>query len=249
MEKLYQILKQYRALSLEDLKEARLMNRVDTKFVVSISKLPEIINALVDFYFTLEIKEERNIHYQNLYFDTPENQFYINHHNGKENRFKVRFRKYAITDSTYLEVKKRHKKRTTKQRIDANELAYKLTENEKCFIKNRIGEIAEVHPSLMVEYNRITLINKNLKERFTIDYDIKFTKENQTKSINHVLIAELKQHKFNKYSPAYQLMKQFNVNPSRFSKYCIGRILLSNKKEIKYNNFKNTLLQLNKLKV
>lgn len=248
MEKLSEILKQYDPLNLEGLKEAHLMNRVDTKFIVSFSKLPQILSALHKDYFILEINGHRIAKYQNLYFDTPQYQFYLSHHNRKDHRFKVRFRKYENTDTTFLEIKKRRKKRTTKERIYVDELQEKLGERERLFIAESMGEIEEIDPSLLVEYKRITLVNKNLDERFTLDYEIQFTRTNNNKNINHVAIAELKQQKLNRYSPAYQLMNQTKVNPSQFSKYCIGMAMLSSDSRIKYNNFKKTLLQLNKLK-
>lgn len=248
MEKLPEILKQYQPLNLEGLKEAHLMNRVDTKFIVSISKLPQIISALANQYFILEINGHRNTHYQNLYFDTPQNQFFLSHHNGRDHRFKVRFRRYENTDTTFLEVKKRRKKRTTKERIHVDRLQDKLSEKEQLFVANNLGEIGEINPSLLVEYTRITLVNKDLDERFTLDYEIQFSRTHDNKNINHVVIAELKQQKLNKYSPAYQLMNQIKVNPTKFSKYCIGMVMLSSEGKIKYNNFKKTLLQLDKLK-
>ncbi len=247
MKRIPNILKAYHSLNLEGLQAAHLMNRVDTKFIVPASKLPQIISELIDQYSVLEINGHRIAPYQNLYFDTPQHSFYLDHHNKKEHRYKVRFRRYENTETTFLEVKKRHKRRTTKERITVENLQSNLNKKEQFFIKKNMGEISTIKPCLLVEYKRITLVNPSLEERFTLDLEVQFS-TTQSKNISHVVIAELKQKKLNKRSPAYQLMNKIKVRPCSFSKYCIGLVMLSKGSSIKYNNFKVTLLHLDKLK-
>ena len=58
-------------------------------------------------------------------------------------------------------------------------------------------------------------------------------------------IAELKQAKLDRQSPFYKLMREMNIRPKGFSKYCMGQTLTNNK-HIKSNRFKQNLIKLNK---
>ena len=109
---------QFTSHGLDDLNAAKLMNRVDSKFILPISFLPEVLSQLTSHYSVLEINNNRISRYQNKYFDTPDMTLYNNHHNGRLNRYKVRRRRYVDTDTEFLEVKlKNNKKRTIKNRI------------------------------------------------------------------------------------------------------------------------------------
>ena len=77
-----------------------LMKRCDTKFVFPREVLPQILEELSSSYRVLEINDKRNFAYKNIYFDTPTSLFYLQHHNKKLNRHKVRFRTYVDSDLT-----------------------------------------------------------------------------------------------------------------------------------------------------
>ncbi len=85
-------LEEFRGHCLAEQMQARLMNRVDTKFLVPAYLLDACLRGLEHHYSILEIDGRRRFTYDTLYFDTPERQLYLDHHNGKLNRFKLRIR-------------------------------------------------------------------------------------------------------------------------------------------------------------
>ena len=112
------IAKQFEPISLKEMDNVKLMNRVDTKFICSIEQLPVILNDISDRYKILEINKQRIMHYRTKYYDTPDFKMFIAHQNGKLNRYKVREREYVISGLSFLEVKfKNNKRRTLKSRI------------------------------------------------------------------------------------------------------------------------------------
>ena len=106
MDSLIKHLDSFDPISLSEMDEVTLMNRADTKFVFSIATLLKVIPKLSNHYRVLEIKGVRLSAYQSLYFDTDDFQFYHQHHNGKTNRNKVRYREYIDSDLSFLEVKR-----------------------------------------------------------------------------------------------------------------------------------------------
>lgn len=230
---------------LNDLNNANLMNRVDSKFVLPISFLPELLLQLKDFYSVLEINDKRISRYHNQYFDTPSLDLYHNHHNGRLNRYKVRHRHYVDTDTEFLEVKfKNNKKRTIKTRI---KLTGEETQHARCtsFINEQMQANAKglnLNSLDVIQqggYRRIALANEAQAERLTLDFDLWYESRRGNNSVKlpGFFIAELKQKKISKRSPFYQLMSANNIFPTSFSKYCIGCALLYTS-SIKSNRFK-----------
>jgi hypothetical protein len=173
-------------------------------------------------------------------------KFYNDHHIGRVDRYKVRFRKYIESDLTFLEIKHKIKGRTKKSRIIVDEIPNELT-NEKhiSFLKKNISETIDLKPKLWNSFHRITLVNNELKERLTFDFQLTFKWETEEINFNNLIIAELKQEIVYRNSPFYNLMKSNQIRPYRLSKYCIGAIELYAKDKIKYNRFKEKLLKLN----
>lgn len=259
-------LAQFSSHGLHDLNAAKLMNRVDSKFMLPISFLPDVLHQLKKHYSVLEINKNRVSSYQNKYFDTPNMTLYNNHHNGKLNRYKVRRRRYVDTDTEFLEVKlKNNKKRTIKNRIKLNEqLPIKLVETsteqeqelERCsqFINDQIQlNVNEINSeNLMISqqsgYKRIALANEAEAERLTLDFDLWYQgmDANNKVKLPGFFIAELKQSKKSKRSPFYQMMSANKITPMAFSKYCIGCALLY-KSSLKSNRFKPILSHIKKL--
>ncbi len=238
------------AISLNDIKNISLMDRIDTKFIFPRQLLQRIIHQLSDFYNILEIKEERIFTYQNIYWDTPDYKFYHNHHNGKLNRYKVRYRRYRETRTTFLEVKfKTNKKRTIKERISVRGLHKRMLPSEHEFLMRRLpAEFHNLRPSLIGTYKRITFASKTSYERVTIDFDARFQNP-ASESIVHLknlIIAEVKQSKALTSSRFLDIMRQYRLQPTSFSKYCIG-CCMTVKESIKTNRFKMKLHGLNQI--
>ena len=91
-----------------------LMKRVDTKFIIHIEQLPQLLDIVYNDYRVLEINQNRVMTYKSNYFDTPNSNLYLLHHNGKSSRVKVRIRNYVESNLFFLEVKQKSNRGNTK---------------------------------------------------------------------------------------------------------------------------------------
>ncbi len=238
------ILDLFQPITLNEMDAVKLMNRVDTKFAFSFDDLQRILPQLAADYKLLEIEGTRTPFYESLYYDDKDFLFYKDHHAGKTNRFKVRFRNYVESNLSFLEIKHKTKGRTKKSRIIVDQIHGELSEEDKKFLLKNIQTPVHLVPKLWNSFHRMTLVNNERKERLTLDFDLKFKWEEEQKSFDNLIIAELKQEKFNRNSPFYSLMKANIIRPYRLSKYCLGTIEIYGKEKIKYNRFKEKLLKL-----
>lgn len=240
------ILAEFNPISLSEMDEVKLMIRTDTKFVFSQKILLKILPSIQKHYRILEIEGVRLSAYKSLYYDTEGFQFYHQHHNGKTNRKKVRFREYIDSGLTFLEIKsKNNKGKTIKNRIQVSEMKESLEGENKSFVANLVGENLNLIPSHYNRFRRITLVHKQQIERLTIDVDFRFQDQNQKGQIEGMVIAEVKQQKKSRLSDFIGIIKQEGVHPFRISKYCIATAKLY--PELKRNNFKRKFLHLNKI--
>ena len=116
MSNLLPIISDFAPITLKEMDGVKLMSRMDTKFVFKIEKLPSLLEKMTAFYRVLEINGKFIHDYKSLYFDTNARKFYIDHHNSRVNRNKIRFREYVDSGLTFLEVKlKNNKGRTIKK--------------------------------------------------------------------------------------------------------------------------------------
>ena len=240
------ILKNFQKCSLSDMDRVKLMNRVDTKFVLSKESLFEILPNLFNDYLCLEINGQSLLSYKNQYFDDEYFSCFQDHHRKIPNRFKVRIRKYLDTHVSFLEVKKKIKGRTNKSRIVVDDFVEELDSQQSEFINKEIGENHVLSPTLWNDFQRITLVNKNNSERLTLDFNLKFELNNVKKNYNNIVIAELKQSNVNRNSVFFKELKKRIIRPYRISKYCMGSMDISSEK-IKTNRFKKKYLYINKL--
>ena len=117
MNELTSLKNDFQAISLSEMDDVKLMSRTDTKFAFNDIKLPVLLQKLSEHYRILEIDGERIHHYKSLYFDTEDRKFYLDHHNSRVNRNKIRFREYVGSGLTFLEIKlKNNKGKTIKKR-------------------------------------------------------------------------------------------------------------------------------------
>lgn len=240
-----QSLNQFEPITLEEMDGVKLLNRTDTKYLLSKKQFEEVLELLKQNYRVLEVEGKRISSYKTSYLDTKENTFYFEHHQGKINRHKVRFRTYLESGISFLEVKLKRKGKTKKKRIEVEKYG-QLEKIEKKFLKKWIPQKAsELHEILANKFQRITLVNKHQPERLTIDLNLSFSKNKQEKNLNHHVILELKQQRFNRSSFILKLLKQKGVRPIQLSKYIVGSILFND--TLKYNRFKSRLLKLNKI--
>jgi len=235
------ILSDFNPVSLEEIEEVKLMNRIDRKYWFHISKLNEILEFTLAEYDILEINGQRLMEYQTTYFDTSGNTMYLKHHNRKLNRHKVRKRKYVSTGSNFLEIKlKTNKKRTIKKRIETSFAISAFKSDETVFIKNNSRfNGAELQPSLNNSFRRLTLIHKNKLDRCTIDISLQFWNTNGKVKFDNLVIFELKRGRSLKSSPIVSMLRRQKIRQRGLSKYCTGRSMLE--PELKQNAFKPRL--------
>ena len=242
-----QIVEQFEKIHLEEMDRVQLMNRVDTKFTFSMDKLAELLPILAKDYKILEVNGVLLSEYESLYYDDQKLSSYVNHHRKRLDRFKVRYRKYVNSNIAFLEVKHKKNGRTDKSRIPAKDIPYEMSEEEAAFVRDQglVGD--KLIPSLLNGFKRITLVNKTMNERLTMDIDLTFKWEGNTQKVDNVVIAELKQERVIRNSPFYALMKKNLIRPLRMSKYCIGIVTIYGKDKVKYNRFKKKLLKIKKI--
>lgn len=249
---LTKVLNELEPISLKKMDRVKLLNRTDTKFVFNADVLPAILSEVQPNYYILEIKKKRTNSYQTLYYDSEDLHSYIQHHNGKANRIKVRFRKYIESELVFLEVKyKNNKSRTIKARIKKSTIEEGLSNSSKQFVIDNSYSFfkgKEIIPTLWNSFTRLTLVHKTANERLTIDLNLGFKNfsDNREENIPHIIIAEVKQEKASANSDFIKAIKKHHIRQSSMSKYCVGTALLH--KDLKQNNFKERILNLNKLK-
>ena len=252
MGELTDILQQFPPITLEEMKAVKLMNRIDTKYLVSIDQLPNILAQLTEHFYVQELAGHRIAHYHTLYYDTPDVLMYHVHHAGKLNRQKLRARIYCETDTAFCEIKtKNNKKRTKKKRVELD-----LSDFGNMLLNPEIHEFVSkklwYDPALLVpqvenEFDRITLVNVGKTERLTIDMNIHFRNRYtyNDAEVPHLVIIELKQDG-NIPSFFKSVLQEMRIHPYRVSKYCLGTMLTN--PSVKMNRFKKKLRYIEKLK-
>ena len=236
----------FRGHCLAEQMQARLMNRVDTKFLVPAYLLDACLRGLEYHYSILEIDGRRRFTYDTLYFDTPERQLYLDHHNGKLNRFKLRIRHYRETGDSFLEVKKKNnRERTIKNRLPLTSQTV-ASSRVVPFLEEQLGRpVAGMLPALFVGYRRMTFMSARGTERITVDTGLGFHSADRRSGLclPDVAVFEVKYDRKVPYSPFLERLGQLGCRPVQFSKYCIGTSLLFGH-ECKTNRFKPLLRRL-----
>lgn len=240
MDELNRILNEFEPITLKEMDSVKLMDRTDTKFIFKFDQLPEFLNQLKNDYRVLDVNGNKISRYESLYFDTKAFDLYHCHHRGKPSRFKIRFRKYVESDLNFFEVKfKNNKGRTIKDRVKQKEIDGFIKEKAEELLTHKTPlKSANLEAKIWVNYSRITFVNKNSPERVTIDLNLTFKNNEQNKTIENIVIAEVKQDKA-VVSAFMKLMKKYHIRQGAISKYCFGVINLFGK--IKHNNFKPKL--------
>ena len=243
------ILTEYQRISLTDMERVRLMNRVDTKYTTSLSKLPGLLECLQTDYFVQEINGSFLNAYRTLYLDTVDRAMYLEHHNGRRTREKIRIRAYYDSQSIFLEVKnKNNTGRTKKKRFELPEINAYVQKEAVAFLETYAKYPPEtLLPRLESRFHRITLVNSMKTERLTIDLNLLFCnpQDGTEKPVDDLVIVELKQQG-HQPSFAKSIFSGIRIRPMAISKYCLGTVLAV--PEIKSNLFKEKINRINKIR-
>lgn len=243
-----ELLKPFDPITLEEMKSVKLMNRTDTKFVTNTSKLRQLLKMAQQDYYVQVIDGERNLDYDTTYFDTTAFDMYNMHQNGHLNRQKIRFRTYCINDLQFMEVKtKNNHGRTKKKRIEVSDMDLKDEDKRQFLHKHLRYEVDKLQPVLNNHFSRITLVNKGMTERLTIDTALNFHNllNGHDKDMGQLVVIELKRDGLVP-SPVLQMLRQLRIQPHGFSKYCMGSAL-TGQGHLPVNRFKCKLIEINKL--
>ncbi|WP_076465745.1 polyphosphate polymerase domain-containing protein [Actinomyces mediterranea] len=174
-------------IGLAELNErAQMLTRVDRKYVVTRTHIPDIMSGLSADTRVLSIDGIRSQAYASTYFDTPGLRSFFDTARPRRRRYKIRARVYLDSDIAFLEVKTRGERNTTvKTRIpcavdDARE--GRISDEGEAWVRDtliRAGceapDPGSLRPVLRGSYTRATLLMPHGDGRATIDSDLTWT--------------------------------------------------------------------------
>jgi hypothetical protein len=200
-----------------------LMERVDTKYVINYAQADQLIQAIKDKFFILQIKDKVMFQYDNIYMDTETNDLFYEHENGHEMRNKVRTRNYTDSaDLCFFEYKHKMNKVTRKFRYKCPALEHgQMSDEAEGFFAGVYESLNgqtphyRLTPSLATRYQRITLCAKDSGEKVTIDFGFEF--EDVRTGIKHnldeIVIVESKSN--SEHCMTGKVMKQMGVSQAK----------------------------------
>ena len=243
-----ELLQQLEPITLEQMSCIRLMNRTDTKFVTCKENLARLLELAQGKYYAQYNNDSKIADYMTTYWDTDGHRFFLEHHNGRAPRQKVRVRTYMDSNQSFLEVKtKNNHGRTKKKRMEVPSQEIDCQGANGAFVEGLVHQgLTEMHPTVRNRFHRITLVNYGRTERLTIDYDVRFhnMETGNDAETGPLVIIELKRDG-NVYSPVLEILRTLRIKPSGFSKYCIGSVMTN--RSLKRNIFKAKMVTLSKL--
>ena len=239
-------LNSFSTISLSEMDGVSLMNRLDTKYVISVNDIDRILENLTEHYDILSINDQIVFRYENTYFDTISHKLYTQHHNGKLTRFKIRVRKYCQNGLKFFELKlKNNKGKTEKKRIKVDTMAF--NDSNLDFMNKYIDTKDKFKPSLNINFERFTLVNKSKTERITFDNKLEYEFDNKSKEYTYFCIIEIKEDGRDNKSVLKNVLKEHRKSPSAMSKYCFGIASLKNM-SVKTNMMKSKKRNIKKYK-
>lgn len=246
------VLETFPPISLEEMDSIKLMNRIDSKYVTDRLVLGELLEDALEGGYRVFTQDGVRLHrYDSLYFDTPILRMFTDHRRGKAFRQKVRTREYVESGLCFLEVKRKNNRgRTKKKRIAIPAECFGNFSGDETICSWLAGhsdcDAKSVSPSLETSFSRITLVNKNLNERLTIDLGVSFRnfRNAAAADLGGAVIIELKQDG-RQHSDMQDILLRHRVKPLRVSKYCIG--IVSTDSSVHPGRFKQKLRTIEKL--
>jgi hypothetical protein len=232
------------SISLDEVnRKAALLQRQDNKYLVPANMLINILRDASDAFDVLTISGQRMFAYSTVYYDDSNYQCYLDHHNGKRLRVKVRERLYEQSEVNFLEVKlKSKRKATVKYRMNTQCETKSYLSGEKVNFVNQKYSTQysrdldmSFKPSLAMRYYRFTLVSKHSSERVTVDSQLCFIGKSSLTTINDdQLIVEVKSR--NGSGVFDKLLRRSAIrSKKKLSKYCLGLCLTD--KPGRCNNF------------
>ncbi len=249
-----QIAETFPRITLDEMKDIRLMNRTDCKYVTNIGTLLRLLERAKGYYYSQEVEGCRVSPYATTYWDTPTDQMrqsmFRCHETGHTPRQKVRVRTYVSSDLSFLEVKKKDnhgKTRKLRTRVPSLQAVMNGEAGGDFLFEETGMRLNELAPAVGNRFDRLTLVNLDKTERLTIDFDLEFynytTKERA--EMDNIVVIELKRDG-RCASPILPLLRELRIKPSGFSKYCIGASVTNS--SLRINRFKKRLVKIRKIR-
>lgn len=245
-----ELLSQMDPISLDEMSAIKLMNRIDTKFLLNQQLLQDLAQQWPSLFYIQEIDGKRIANYKTLYFDTQNAITYTAHHNQQLHRQKIRQREYVDSGTCYCEIKNKvNTGRTKKNRIGISQSEWGALDHPTidAFVKENLWITQEtLYPRLQTQFQRITLVNRARTERITIDQNLRFQHmlNGCEVDVPDLVVVEVKQDG-RQQSDFKQLLQEARIQPKRISKYVLGMLLTD--PSIKYNRFKSKIRYINNL--
>jgi hypothetical protein len=235
----------FKEASPELLAQRRLLQRIDTKFILSLKHCRELFSLLQKEYAIVRSEGSPIACYKNLYFDTKEHDFLKAHHRGQRPRYKVRIRHYQERKLSFLEVKKKNSAdHTIKQRLELPYQEENLADHASFLKEHSPAPASRLYPSLRTDFQRITLVGQQAHERITFDTHLYFSSPTAHQLWPYGVIAEVKQGRYAPRSPVMLALRSLKALPLSVSKYCTAALLLL--PHLKMNLYRPKLRQLRK---
>lgn len=250
-----EILKSYDTITLDDMKDIRLMNRIDTKFVTTAPVLRRLLMMAREDYLVQDTNSQLMAPYYTVYFDTADCAMYHRHQTGHLERQKLRIRSYMGSGLNFLEVKtKNNHGRTRKKRMVVEDFTPDETtafDVQSPLYDDFLRSYLQYDPATLTlqlenRFDRITLVNKAKTERLTIDTNLRFHNitTGHNRFMTDIVIIELKRDG-HQPSPILPRLLDLRIHQQGFSKYCIGSALTND--TLSRNRFKPRLHSIDKL--
>ena len=233
----------FEAITLQEMDSVKLLNRIDTKYLTNEETLLMVLGAARAAGYRALVAEGVKISpYNSVYYDTVGMKTFLDHHNRRLTRQKVRTRVYVNSGETFLEIKRKNNHGRTKKkrtRIDTGQLMdFSGNEAATAYLKKHSAFTAEqLSPVLSTSFWRITLVNPARTERITIDSSLTFEnfRTGRSSDLKDAVIIELKQDG-HAASQMKNILLDHRVKPVRVSKYCVAVTLTDS--AVKHNRFK-----------
>lgn len=242
------IIKDFKPISLEEMGKVRLMNRIDTKYVTTIDKVNELLRAASPDYLIQQIDGRVNMPYYTKYFDTSDVDMFYQHQRGKKNRQKVRIRKYEESDTLpFVEIKTKNNKGLTRKKRVAMDSGADIIQYIDFLNTHSRYNPNDLIPHIENHFYRITLVNKEMTERITIDTNVEFHNltTGKTVSFENIGIIEWKRDGNNDKSRFDKILRDLRIQKSGFSKYCIGMAVTN--PDLRQNRLKKRIRMINRI--
>ena len=242
----------FNPISLDEVNnKAALLQRKDNKYLVPVSAFIDLLVSAHDDFDVLTIAQQRVFAYSTMYYDDCNYQCYLDHHNGRRCRIKIRERLYEQSQVKFLEVKlKSKRKATVKYRQNSqSDSDNSLSGHAMAFINQKYASHYSrefdmiLRSSLAMRYHRFTLVARQSSERVTVDSQLCFIgKSSLTRLHEDQLIIEVKSA--NGSGRFDKLLRQNGFRPrTKLSKYCLGLCLTD--QPTRSNNFLKRIRELN----